>query len=103
MNGIIYGTQQVTSSAGLKTSTTALASNPARIKWIIQNQDTAKLFLKFGAGCSGSDYDLVLKASSSAADGTGGSYNEASGTIFTGVVSVFSAGTPSYTVSENQP
>lgn len=100
---IIYVTQAVTSSAGLKTSTTALAANPARIGWNIQNHAAAVLYLKFGAGCSTANYDLILKAGTAPVDGTGGSTSQMEGVIFTGVISVAAAGTPSYTVSEFNP
>jgi len=103
MNGIIYNTLQATSSSGPKTSTTALTSNPNRIGFILQNQDNAKLYVKWGAGCSTSDYDMILKAGTAAADGTAGSVSMMEGIIYTGVISVASAGTPSYTITEFAP
>lgn len=99
----IYQTQAVTSSAGLKTSTTALVANKARLGFILQNQTNAILFVKFGAGCTTSDYDLTLKAGTGAADGTAGSTFQMEGIVFTGVISVAAAGTPSYTVTEYSP
>lgn len=86
-------------TTGLITSTTALASNTDRRHFLIQNEGTNKLFVKFGSGCdSTSVYDLVLKACTGAADGTGGSY-ESGAFVYTGIITV--AGTnPSYTAFE---
>lgn len=98
-NGSTFSTQATTVPA-VKTSTTALAANPERISFMIQNQDTAALKVCFGPGASATVYHLVLKAGTGAADGTGGSVAQEAGTIYNGVITVFSAGTPSYTVWE---
>jgi len=39
----------------------------------IQNNDTDPLYVKFGASCSTSSYNVILKACTVAGDGTGGS------------------------------
>lgn len=81
------------------TSTTALASNPQRIGWSIQNQGTNPLFVLLGSGATTSVYHVVLKASTGAADGSGGIFTQPVGTVYTGIVTI--AGTsPSYTVLE---
>lgn len=82
------------------TSTTVLAANQYRQGWQIQNQDTNPLKVCLGPGASATQYHMVLKASTGAADGTGGSFTELTGSVFSGVVTCFSAGTPSYTVLE---
>ncbi len=82
---------------------TALAANPARVYWHIQNLDTAALFVRFGAGASTSVYHLVLKGGTGAADGLGAFYSQTSGVVYTGIISVAAAGTPSYTVAEIAP
>jgi len=38
----------------------------------IQNNDDAALYVKFGASCSTSSYNVILKACTTANDGTGG-------------------------------
>ena len=83
------------------TSTTALAANSARQGWSIQNQDTGVLKVCLGGTASSTVYHYVLKGCTGAADGTGGSISQTSGVVFTGKITVFSAGTPSYTVMEN--
>lgn len=83
----------------IASSTTALASNQARGAWSIQNLGTNALFVRLGAGASSSAFHCVLKAGSGNDDGTGGSYSQEAGVIWTGVVSI--AGTsPRYTVTE---
>lgn len=84
----------VTSSAGLATSTTALSADAARYSFTIQNQATAHLHVKLGAGATTSDFDYILGPAGSAANGTGGVLTVAG---YKGVVSVAAAGTPSYT------
>lgn len=85
------------------TSTTVLAANSARIGWQIQNQDTTILYVYLGSGASASQYHFVLKACTGVHDGLGGSFSQGNGVVYTGVVSCFSTGTPSYTVLEQAP
>ncbi len=84
------------------TDATAAAANSARIGFRIQNQGTNKLYVLFGTGASTSVYHVILKASTGAADGTGGEFVMMGPTVYTGIVTV--AGTnPSYTVLEIAP
>ncbi len=92
--------QANTNSGGLKTAGTALAAFPDRMGYKIQNQAAAVLFIKYGAGCSTSDYDLILKACSMAADGTGGADVNSDAFCYTGVITVAASGTPSYTAMD---
>ena len=86
----------------IASSTTALASNPARVGWYLQNLGQNPLFVLMGAGASSSVFHTVLKAATSNDDGTGGSVGQETGIIFTGVISI--AGTnPRYTVTEFAP
>ncbi len=82
-------------SAGSASATTALPANTDRHYLFIQNLDTGVLKVKFGAGASTSDYDVILKGGSGVADGAGGSFNSDLA-IYMGIVTVFSAGTPNY-------
>jgi NhaP-type Na+/H+ and K+/H+ antiporter len=84
----------------IQTSTTALASNPARVAWNIQNLDTGVLYVCLGGTASATVFHVVLKGGTGTKDGTGGTVGQEAGTIFTGPISVFSAGTPSYVVLE---
>lgn len=87
------------SKDGAQTGATALAINSVREFFQIQNQDTGALFVYFGTGGSTSKYHFVLKGSTGAADGTGGSYNSQA-CVYRGIVTVASAGTPSYSILE---
>lgn len=83
-------------------STTALATNPARVGWYIQNLGQNALYVLMGSGASTTVFHLALKAATSNDDGTGGATGQETGIIYTGVITV--AGTnPRYTVTEFAP
>lgn len=86
------------SKDGAQTSTTALAANTNRNWFQIQNQGTNPLFVYFGTGASSSVYHFILKASTGAADGTGGSFSSAN-CVYRGIVTI-SGTSPSYSVVE---
>jgi hypothetical protein len=100
-------TGSVYSSGAVNTPTvqagaTALARNDNRLSFSIQNQGTNPLFVLFGSGATTSVYHVILKGSTVAADGSGGSVAMEAGTVYNGVITV--AGTsPSYTVFEQAP
>ncbi len=94
---------EFTSSSGLKVSTTVKAAGSMGAsyvfkEYIIQNHAATILKIKFGAGASTSDYDVILKACTVAADGTGGSIS-VEDFPDSQVISCYSAATPSYTYS----
>lgn len=101
--GLQYNAQTTISIAaahdGAQSSSTALVTNSNREFVQIQNQDTSALFIYFGSGATTSKYHFVLKASTGAADGTGGSFSSQS-VVYRGVITVASAGTPSYSITE---
>jgi hypothetical protein len=83
-------------------SATALASNPARVGWSIQNLGTNALFVLLGSGASTSIFHISLKAGSVNDDGSGGSVGQEQGVIYTEIITV--AGTsPRYVVTEFAP
>lgn len=85
----------------IKTSTTALASNPARGAWSIQNLDNVNpLKVRLGSGASSTVFHYILKASTGATVGDGGILSQENGTVYTGIITVYSSGTPSYVVTE---
>lgn len=84
-------------TAGPVATATALASFNDRQGYSIQNQAAAVLFIKFGAGCTTSVYDLTLKAGAGAADGSGGAVFVSGPLVYTGIITVAASGTPSYT------
>lgn len=94
-------TQNATVTA-VASATTALASNKARIGFVLQNLGTNPLFVKYGSSATSSDFTVVLKGSSVQDDGTGGVLTAADTAVYTGVVTI--AGTsPRYTVTELAP
>jgi len=83
----------------IASDTTALAANSNRGAWMIQNLGQNALFVRFGASASTSVFHVVLKAGTGNDDGTGGSFAQEAGVIWTGIVSI--AGTsPRYVVTE---
>lgn len=100
MAQFVTQTQQVNAPT-VQTTTSALASNQFRQGWQIQNQDTNPLRVCLGSTASSTVYHMTLKACGMAGDGTGGSFSELDGTVYTGAVTVYSAGTPSYTILEH--
>lgn len=88
-----------TNTPAIASDTTALAANADRGGFLIQNLGTNALFVKFGSGATTSVFHVVLKAGTANDDGTGGSYEQRDGLIYTGIVTI--AGTsPRYTVTE---
>lgn len=86
----------------IASAATALAANTKRIGWQIQNLGTNALFVRLGSGASTTVFHAVLKGGTGNDDGTGGSYSQTDGVIYTGIVTI--AGTsPRYVAMEIQP
>ena len=100
---IVNQQTQNANTPAIQTTTTALAANPARVSWNIQNLDTSVLYVLLGTGASATVFHVVLKAGSGSKDGTGGTIGQETGVIFTGPITVYSAGTPSYVCLEQSP
>lgn len=101
MSDVIQQTKNSNTPSILATAT-AIAANPARIAWAIQNLGTNTLFVLLGAGATTSIFHFVLKAASVQDDGTGGLIEQAEGIVYTGIVTI--AGTsPRYTILEIAP
>jgi len=83
----------------IASAATAIAANPVRCSWSIQNLGQNALFVRRGSGASTTVFHHVLKGGSANDDGTGGSVSEEAGVIYTGILTI--AGTsPRYTVTE---
>ncbi|MBL0320495.1 MAG: hypothetical protein IPP74_14565 [Alphaproteobacteria bacterium] len=96
---ILYQHAGPTNTPSIASAATALAANPARGAWMIQNLGQNALFVRLGAGASTSVFHAVLKGSSANDDGTGGTIAQEAGTVYTGEITI--AGTsPRYTVLE---
>jgi len=101
MSDILYRTGN-SNTPSIASDATALAANAARIGWQIQNLGQNALYVRLGSGASTTVFHSALKASTSNDDGTGGSFSQMTGTIYTGIVTI--AGTsPRYTVTEIAP
>lgn len=95
----IIATKNLANTPSILGATTALASNPARGGWQIQNLGTSPLFLLMGSGASTSVFHMVLKGGSVADDGLGASYSQNTGVVYTGIVTIAGT-TPRYVVLE---
>lgn len=96
----ISGNDVVTANTpSIQSTATALANNPNRKGWQIQNVGTNPLFILLGTGASTSVFHAVLKGGTGSSDGLGGSMSQTAGTIYTGIITI--AGTaPAYVVME---
>ena len=90
----VANTPAIVTSAG-----TAIAANPARGGWMIQNVDTDPLFVLFGTGASTTVFHAILKGGSVADDGLGASISQMGGTVYTGIITVAGT-TPRFVVTE---
>lgn len=97
---IVYRTQNSNTPA-VASSATALASNPARIYWQIQNLGTNALYVLMGTGATTSVFHMVLKGGTGNDDGLGASYASQE-VCFTGAITV-AGSSPRYVVTEIAP
>jgi len=87
------------STPSIASAATALALNAARGSFLIQNLGTNPLFVRLGAGASTTVFNIVLKGGTGNDDGLGGSYEQSSGIVYTGIITI--AGTsPRYVATE---
>lgn len=100
-NGSTFGTQNA-NIPSIQSSATAIAANPARIAWSIQNLGTNALFVLRGIGASTTVFHTVLKGGTGNDDGSGGVISEESGTIYNGIITVAGV-SPRYVVTEVAP
>lgn len=95
----IISTKQTANTPSIVSAATALASNPARGGWQIQNLGTNPLFVLLGSGASTTVFHAVLKGGTGNDDGLGASMSQNNGVVFTGIITI--AGTsPRYVVLE---
>lgn len=101
-NSSSFSTQNANTPSILNTAGVALAANPARIGWGIQNVGTNPLYVLFGTGASTTVFHRVLKGGTGPSDGLGGSLDYFSGSVYNGVITVAGT-TPLFTVIEIAP
>lgn len=95
----IVAQKGVANTPSIASAATALAANPARGAFQIQNLGTNPLFILLGSGASTTVFHQVLKGGTGNDDGLGGSFSMSTGVVYTGIVTI--AGTsPRYTVLE---
>lgn len=81
-------------SGGARSGATALPDHERKYGFI-ENQSTNILYLRFGEGCTTTNYDISLKACTATADGSGGAiYFEENGLV------TIAGTSPSYTAYE---
>ena len=98
-SAILSQSTNATNTPGIASDATALAANPRRTQWSIQNLGTNPLFVRLGSGASSTVFHVVLKGATIQDDGTGGIMSQDVGAIYCGLISI--AGTsPRYTVLE---
>lgn len=98
--GVVQTTASNTPS--IASAATALAANNERIAWNIQNSGTNPLFVLLGSGATSSVWHVVLKAGVGNDDGSGGTFGQNSGAVYTGIITI--AGTsPRYVATEIAP
>lgn len=98
----VQSSKNINTTAAVATAGTALADNPARVYFQVQNVGASPLYVLFGNGAaSASNCHVILKAGQAALDGNGGIYE--SGTVcYSGRVAI--GGTaPSALVTEIAP
>ena len=76
--------QTISSASGLKEDDATIAVNTARKNLIIQNVNSAAMYVKLGTGAGATDYHFAV-AGTGGAVGTGGTLNVNS---YTGVLSI---------------
>lgn len=83
----------------IASAATALAANPERRAWEVQNLGQNVLFVLLGSGASTSVFHFALKVGTANDDGTAGSVGQNSGVVYNGIITI--AGTsPRYTMME---
>lgn len=88
MSTTILKTKTTSRTAILTSAGTALAADPARISYKINNLGTNPLFVKEGASASTTDFDYILAAGTGADNGTGASYDSPADQVYTGIITV---------------
>ena len=68
----IYGTGGGINTPAIIADATAIAANPARIGWSIQNLGQNALYVRLGSGATSSVFHFALKAGAANDDGTAG-------------------------------
>lgn len=95
----IVAQKWLANTPAILSSTTALALNANRGSWGIQNLGTNPLYVLLGTPCSTTVFHRILKGCSVQDDGTGGTIDESTGVVYTGIITI--AGTsPRYVVLE---
>ena len=98
MSNRVIRTKKTTSS-NIASATTALAANPARCSYSLQNLGTNPLFVKEGLAASTTVFDYILASGTGNDNGTGAKYDSPSDQVHTGVITI--AGTaPRYVIIE---
>ncbi len=96
---IVFQSSGATNTPSIASAAAALAANPQRTLWKIQNLGTNTLFVLLGTGASTTVFHEALKASTGNDDGSGGVFSQNTGVVYCGPVTV-AGSSPRYTVLE---
>lgn len=102
MANIVYSTLGGLNTPAIASASTALAENTKRIAWMIENLGTNALFVRLGDSASTTVFHFILKAGTANDDGTGGSFSQMDGIVYTGIVTIDGT-SPRYVVTEFAP
>ncbi len=100
MSTAVGQTTRINTPAIIDTEGVALAANPERLGWSIQNVGTAKIYVRLGGTASSTVFDYVLKGGSGNSDGLGAMVGENAGTVYTGIITV-AGSSPLFVVMEH--
>lgn len=99
VRSVVFQSGAATNTPAISSDPTALAANPTRSAWSVQNLGQNELFVRLGAGASTSLFHVVLKKGTANDDGTGGIASQSGPVVYSGIITI--AGTsPRYTVLE---
>ena len=88
-----------TNIPAIQSAATALAANPGRRGFFLQNLGVNPLFVRFGAGGTTAVFNIILAGGTGNDNGTGGSTAQTDGIVYDGIITIDGIA-PRYTVTE---
>ncbi len=100
MATLVQQTTRINVPAINGTAGVALAANPERLGWTIQNVGSAVVYVCLGSTATTSVFHYILKGGSGDSDGLGALIGETTGTVYTGVIT-FAGSSPKIVAMEH--
>ncbi len=97
---VVGQTTRINTPSIIATAGTALASNPERLGWSIQNVGQNPIFVRLGGSATTDVFHYILKGGSADSDGLGAMVGESMGTVYTGIIT-FTGTTPKIVALEH--